>query len=83
MQDYVARFIESPSFKPNGRSFDFLDWGVLYPVSKKFIFCMAVSVYEVVRVAGFTKKPATRLISEAIDFINAKSHAREKSLLVF
>ena len=77
MQDYVARFIESPSFKPNGRSF------VLYPVNKRFIFCMAISVYEVVRVAGFTKKPATRLISEAIDFVNAKSHAREKSLLVF
>lgn len=56
MQDYVAQFIESPSFKPKSRSSDFLDWGVLYPVSNQFIFCMAISVYEVVRVAGFTKQ---------------------------
>ena len=33
MQDYVAQFIESPSFKPKGHSSNFLDWGVLYPVS--------------------------------------------------
>jgi len=51
MQDYVAQFIESPSFKPKGRSFDFLAWGVLYPVSIGLS-----SVYEVVRVTGFTKQ---------------------------
>ena len=38
MQDYVAQFIESPSFKPKGLSFDFLDWGVLYPVNKGLSF---------------------------------------------
>ena len=39
---------------------------------------MAISVYEVVRVSC---QPTTRLTSDANDFVNTKSHAREKSLL--
>ena len=42
------------------------------PCEQKFLSCMAFSVYEVIRVA---------CLSRTNDFVNAKSHAREKPLL--
>ena len=38
----------------------------------------AFSVYEVVRVASRVNKPTTRQASDANNFVNAKSHARDK-----
>ena len=59
------------------------------PCEQRFLSCMAFSVYEVVGVACqsrswfvlYTPKPTTRLTTDANDFVNAKSHEREKPLL--
>ena len=40
-----------------------------------------VSSWFVFNAPGVENKPTTRLISDAIDFMNAKPHAREKLLL--
>ena len=67
------------------------------PCEKRFFSCMAFSVYEVIRVAclsrgWFVYNPCLFLTasnqtnyaqaSHANDFVNAKSHARKKPLLV-
>ena len=53
---------------------------IVIPCEQRFLFCMGFSVYEFVRVVC-QSLVTTRVTSDAYDFINAKSHAREKSLL--
>ena len=59
------------------------------PCEQRFLSSMAFTVYEVVACQSRSwyvtsrgvNKPATRLTSDANDFVNARSHAREKPLL--
>ena len=52
----------------------------MQPCEQRFLTCMAFSVYEVVRVA-FQSSSDKRLTDDANEFVNAKSHSKQKPLL--
>ena len=71
-------------------SFFGVEEDMLLPCEQSFLSCMAFSVYEVVRgdfsvaylvCSRGVNKLTTRQKSHANDFVNGKSHAREKPLL--
>ena len=64
----------------NCNSGTFKELPSILPCEQRFLSCMTFSVYKVVRVAFLS--PTTQLTSHMNDFINAKSNAREKTLLV-
>ena len=52
----------------------------MQPCEQRFLTCMALSVYEVVRVACHSRSDK-RLTDDANEFVNAKTHTKEKPLL--
>lgn len=52
----------------------------MQPCEQRFLTCMAFRVYEVVRVA-FQSSSDKRLTDDANEFVNAKSHSKQKPLL--
>ena len=52
----------------------------MQPREQRFLTCMAFSVYEIVRVACHSRSDK-RLTDDANEFVNAKTHTKEKPLL--
>ena len=69
-------------------------WYCMYPTSRVFSLALLLKFTKsfaspVIRIVGLfytgqplSNKPTARPISDSNDFVNAKSHAREKPLLV-
>ena len=79
-------FVLLPKASRLGMNFKIMKFTCQLPCEQRFFPCMDFKSFAwlVCRVVGFSQgvnKPTTRETTHANDFVNAKSHAREKPLL--